>query len=101
MKLYQFLLFTPFSLWDILFILLIAGMILYGIFKKKKKTLIETLDFSKVDTISKGVVKTKGKLQSIDYMNSPITDTKCIGYNYSQLTYQSPCLLYTSDAADD
>ncbi|WP_299902910.1 hypothetical protein [uncultured Aquimarina sp.] len=64
-------------------------MLLYPLLKKKKPGLIETLEVSKIETLSSGLVKIKGRLKAIDHVKSPITETKCIGYNYSQLAYRS------------
>ncbi|WP_299315746.1 GIDE domain-containing protein [uncultured Aquimarina sp.] len=74
---------------DVLFFLLIGGMILYGVLKKKKPNPIETLEVSKINTLFKGFVKIRGILKSINHIKSPITETKCIGYNYSQLSYRT------------
>ncbi|WP_299444319.1 hypothetical protein [uncultured Aquimarina sp.] len=80
---------VSFDFSDILFFLLIGGMILYSVLKKKKPNLIETLEVSKINTLSNGFVKIRGKLKSINHITSPISETKCIGYNYSQLSYRS------------
>ncbi len=72
---------------DILFFVLIGSMILYGTLKKKKPSIIETLEISEINTLSKGLCKIKGQILATNQITSPITETKCIGYNYSQLSY--------------
>jgi hypothetical protein len=72
---------------DVLFFLLIGGMILYGVFKKKKPSIIKTLTISEINTVSKGLCKIKGQILATNQITSPITETQCIGYNYSNLSY--------------
>ena len=71
---------------DVLFFLLIGGMILYGVFKKKKPSIIKTLAISEINTVSKGLCKIKGQILATNQITSPITETQCIGYNYSNLS---------------
>ena len=71
---------------DVLFFLLIGGMILYGVFKKKKPSIIKTLTISEINTVSKGLCKIKGQILATNQITSPITETQCIGYNYSNLS---------------
>ncbi|PKV49416.1 E3 ubiquitin ligase [Aquimarina sp. MAR_2010_214] len=73
---------------DVLFFVLIGGMILYGVLKKKKPSTIETLEVSKISESPNGLCKIKGRILAIDKIGSPITETKCIGYSYSQLSYR-------------
>ena len=72
---------------DVLFFLLIGGMILYGVFKKKKPSIIKTLAISEINTVLKGLCKIKGQILATNQITSPITETQCIGYNYSKLSY--------------
>ncbi|WP_103867524.1 GIDE domain-containing protein [Aquimarina sp. I32.4] len=77
---------TTFDVGDIFLFMIIGGMILYGVLKKKKPKPIEILEESKIDSLSKGVVKIKGRLKAIHHIKSPISEIECIGYNYSQLS---------------
>ncbi|AIZ42780.1 hypothetical protein [Cellulophaga baltica] len=80
---YPFFIFVL-SFLEVLFFLLIGGMILFKLFKNKIKN--DVLDISEIKTLSKGLVNIKGKIKPINYIESPISERECIGYNYSNLS---------------